>query len=362
MDSNEERTNPATHQNSAKAFRGRTVLVSGGAGFIGSHLTERLLGLGATVRVFDDFSTGLRSNLAEIVEGPVSDAAADHLGVIEGDLRDQGACHRACDGVDLVFHQAALGSVPRSMKDPATSVAVNVAGTANLLMAARDAGVRRFVYASSSSVYGDSETLPKTEGEEGSVLSPYAASKAMDEQLADIFHRAFGMETVGLRYFNVYGPRQRPDGPYAAVIPRFVDAYLADRAPTIHGDGGQSRDFTWVGDAVDANLLAARAAESACGRSYNVAGGRRVTLLELVAAVRAACGGGPDPEHGPPRPGDVRHSLADLSQVEAALGFAPKVSVDDGLARTVDWFSARAEGQTTSAGQSASLGPTAASR
>lgn len=355
MDSHDERT---TDPADPSAFRGRTALVSGGAGFIGSHLTERLLGLGATVRVFDDFCTGLRSNLTEIVEGPQATAAADHLGVIEGDLRDLDVCRRACDGVDLVFHQAALGSVPRSMKDPATSVAVNVSGTANLLTAARDVGVRRFVYASSSSVYGDSETLPKREGEEGRVLSPYAASKAMDEQLADVFHRAFGMETVGLRYFNVYGPRQRPDGPYAAVIPRFVDAYLENRAPTIHGDGGQSRDFTWVGDAVNANLQAARAPESACGRAYNVAGGRRVTLLELVAAVREACGGGPDPEHGPPRPGDVRHSLADLSQVEGALGYAPAVGVDEGLARTVDWYSSRAE----SSAQTASLGTAPASR
>ncbi|MDA8019145.1 MAG: SDR family NAD(P)-dependent oxidoreductase [Thermoanaerobaculia bacterium] len=311
-------------------FRGRRVLVTGGAGFIGSHLSERLLELGASVRVFDDFSTGLRSSLSEIAD--------DDLEVVEADLRDPEACRRACDGTDLVFHQAALGSVPRSMKDPATSIAVNVAGTANLLAAARDAEIRRFVYASSSSVYGDSATLPKREGEEGKVLSPYAASKAMDEQLADVFHRAFGMETVGLRYFNVYGPRQRPDGPYAAVIPRFVDACLAHRAPIIHGDGKQSRDFTWVGDAVAANLLAAVAPSQSCGRSYNVAGGRRVTLLELAAVVRAATGDAPEPEHGPPRPGDVRHSLADLTQVADGLGYQPAVELDDGLARTVAWF------------------------
>ena len=320
----------------ATAFPGRAVLISGGAGFIGSHLSERLLDLGATVRVFDDFSTGLRSNLEEV--------GLDRLDVVEGDLRDLDACRRACDGVEIVFHQGALGSVPRSMKDPATSVAVNVSGTANLLMAARDAGVRRFVYASSSSVYGDSETLPKREGEEGKVLSPYAASKAMDEQLADVFSRAFKLETVGLRYFNVYGPRQRPDGPYAAVIPRFIDAYLAGRAPTIFGDGEQSRDFTWVGDAVDANLLAAIAPPGSCGRAYNVAGGRRVTLLELAAAVRSACGGGPEPEHEAPRLGDVRHSLADLSQAAEGLGYAPAEPLAEGLGRTVAWFAKRTAG------------------
>lgn len=336
-----------TSSSRLEVLRGRTALVTGGAGFIGSHLSERLLSLDMKVRVLDDFSTGLRSNLAEIGE--------ERITLLEGDLRSQDICHRACQGADFVFHQGALGSVPRSMTDPATSVAVNVSGTANLLTAARDAGIRRFVYASSSSVYGDSEDLPKHEGEVGRVISPYAASKVMGEQLADVFHRAFGMETVGLRYFNVFGPRQRPDGPYAAVIPRFVDAYLAGRAPKIYGDGEQSRDFTWVGDAVAANLRAVTAPKSSCGRAYNVAGGRRVTLLELAAAVRGIVGGGPDPEHGPPRPGDVRHSLADLSEAAEALGYAPAVSLDEGLAQTVAWFSKRAA-------QSAGLGQGTASR
>ncbi|MEM8933159.1 MAG: NAD-dependent epimerase/dehydratase family protein, partial [Acidobacteriota bacterium] len=198
--------------------------------------------------------------------------------------------------------------------------------------------VARIVYASSSSVYGDSPSLPKVEGDEGAVLSPYALSKRMCEELTEIFARCYGQEIIGLRYFNVYGPRQRPDGPYAAVLPRFFDAYFSGRAPVIYGDGEQSRDFTFVGDAVEANLLAAGAPASACGRSYNVAGGRRVSLNELWRVVRELAGGGPEPEHTDPRPGDVRHSLADLSAITEHLGYRPKVAVDDGLARTAEHF------------------------
>lgn len=304
-------------------------LVTGGAGFIGSHLVDALLDRGARVRVLDDLSTGRRENLAHV---------ADRVELLEDDLRDPAACHRACAGVSFVFHQGALGSVPRSMEDPATTIAVNVSGTANLLAAARDAEVRRVIYASSSSVYGDSATLPKREGEEGLPLSPYALSKAMDEELAEVFAGCFGMEIVGLRYFNVYGPRQDPSGPYAAVVPRFFQAALAGESPTIHGDGLQSRDFTFVADAVEANLLAAGAPADACGRAYNVAGGRSETVLDLAAAIRELVPGAPEPTHGPPRPGDVRHSKADTTSARQALGFTAQVELRDGLRRSFEFY------------------------
>ncbi len=305
-------------------LRGVAVLVTGGAGFIGSHLVDALAERGARVRILDNFATGRRRNLSHL------EAAVE---VAEGDLRDAGACARACDGVELVFHQAALGSVPRSIEDPATTIAVNVTGTANLFAAARDAGVRRVVYASSSAVYGDSPELPKREGQEGAPLSPYAASKQMNERLAEVFARCYGMELVGLRYFNVYGPRQRHDGPYAAVIPRFFDAYIAGRAPIIYGDGEQSRDFTYIADAVAANLLAAGAPAPAAGRAFNVAAGRRTTVKQLAAIVRYFAGGGPDPVHEPPRPGDVRHSLADLAASREMLGYEPDHDALNGLAK-----------------------------
>ncbi len=304
------------------------VLVTGGAGFIGSHLVDALVAAGARVRVLDDLSTGHRENLAHL---------GGRVDLVEGDIRDLGACRAACAGAELVFHQAALGSVPRSMEDPATSLAVNVGGTANVFAAARDAGVRRVVFASSSSVYGDSDRLPKREGEEGEPLSPYAASKAMDEGLGRVFSRCYPLDCVGLRYFNVYGPRQDPAGPYAAVIPRFFAASLAGQPARIHGDGEQSRDFTFVADAVAANLLAA-AAPGVGGRAYNVAAGSRTTVNELARAIADAVGGAPPPEHGPPRPGDVRHSLADLTRSRAELGYAPRHDLGRGLAACADWY------------------------
>jgi nucleoside-diphosphate-sugar epimerase len=232
-----------------------------------------------------------------------------------------------------VFHLAALGSVPRSLEDPATTIAVNVAGTANVFAAAREAGAQRVVYASSSSVYGDSETLPKREGEEGTPLSPYALSKVMNEQLAATFARSFGQQLVGLRFFNIYGPRQSPNGPYAAVVPRFVAAARHGEPMEIHGDGEQSRDFTYVSDAVEAALLAAGAPAEACGRAYNVAGGERVTMNELAARLAALAGSAAPPLHVAPRPGDVRHSLADLTAARERLGYAPRVPVVEGLSR-----------------------------
>jgi nucleoside-diphosphate-sugar epimerase len=244
-------------------------------------------------------------------------------------------------GIDLVFHEAALGSVPRSIEDPATTLAVNVGGMVNLLVAAREAKVRRLIYASSSSVYGDSAVLPKREGEEGAPLSPYAASKVMNEELAEVFGRCYGMELIGTRYFNVYGPRQDPDGPYAAVIPRFFKAYAAGQAPIIYGDGEQSRDFTFVADAVAANFRAAVAPKTALGRAYNVASGRRTTVNELARAIREALGGGPEPKSESPRPGEVKHSEADLSLSRRALGYAPEVELAEGILRSRQHYLSR---------------------
>ncbi|MDX1630962.1 MAG: SDR family oxidoreductase, partial [Thermoanaerobaculia bacterium] len=303
--------------------------MTGGAGFIGSHLVESLVESGSPVRVLDDFSTGREENLAPI---------RDRIELLRGDLRDEGICRRAVEGVGLVFHQAALGSVPRSLARPERTLGVNVGGTGNLLAAAREAGVERFVYASSSSVYGDSSRLPKREGEEGAPLSPYALSKRMNEELADVFQRCYDLGTVGLRYFNVYGPRQDPAGPYAAVVPRFVERGLRGEAMTIHGDGEQSRDFTYVADAVRANLLAAEAGKEATNRVFNVAGGRRVTVNELARRIRELTKSGTPPRHGPARPGDVRHSLADLTEAERGLGYAPTVSLEEGLRRTVEAY------------------------
>jgi UDP-N-acetylglucosamine 4-epimerase len=308
-----------------KDFKGRTALVTGGAGFIGSHLVDALVERGATVRILDDFSTGLASNLAHL------DGAAE---VIEGDICDAEVCRRAAADATFIFHQAALGSVPRSLEHPARSIDVNVTGTANVLEAARDAGADRVVYASSSSVFGDSAVLPKREGDEGDVLSPYALSKQMDEQLAEVFARCYGLEAIGLRYFNIYGPRQRPDGPYAAVIPRFFAACRAGEAPIIHGDGEQSRDFTFVADAVQANLRAALAPAAACGRAYNVGASGRTTINELVRAVIEVTGAEVSPSYVDPRPGDVRHSNADTSRAAGAFGYQATTTLADGLATT----------------------------
>ena len=303
-------------------LRGVSVLVTGGAGFIGSHLVDALLERGATVRVLDNFLTGKRENLR---------SAGGRVDLIEGDIRDRKSCADACRGVALVFHEAALGSVPRSIEDPATTIDINVAGTAALFTAARDAGVHRVVYASSSSVYGDSTALPKREGEEGRPLSPYALSKVMNEQLADIYSRCFGIEFVGLRYFNVFGPRQDPNGPYAAVVPRFFAAVKAGEQPVIYGDGLQSRDFTYVEDVVRANLCAATATAASCSRAYNVAPGAKTTVKELAELVIALQGAAVLPKHLPPRPGDIAHSQADSTRAREMLGFVSCWSLKAGL-------------------------------
>jgi nucleoside-diphosphate-sugar epimerase len=311
---------------SIPVFRGVPVLVTGGAGFIGSHLVDALVQRGAKVTVVDDLSTGFERNL---------DAVRQDIRFIRGDIRQPSDCATAVTGAEFVFHQAALGSVPRSMKDPATTIDVNVRGTANVFAACCDAKVARVVYASSSSVYGDSQAMPKREGEEGRPLSPYALSKVMNEQLAEVFGRVFpeGPSFVGLRYFNVYGPRQDPEGPYAAVVPRFFEAVRAGKPPVIYGDGEQSRDFTYVGDVVRANLLAASAPPAACGRVYNVAPGSGTTVNALARAIVGACRGGPDPVHKPPRPGDILHSRADSSAAAAAFGFGAEVSLEEGIRR-----------------------------
>lgn len=306
-------------------FKGLGVLVTGGAGFIGSHLVDELLARGATVRVLDNFFSGHRENLAQCI---------DRIDLVEGDIRNLDICKKAVDGVAYVFHQAALGSVPRSMDEPALSIEVNVGGTTNVFAASRDAKVRRVVYASSSAVYGDSTRLPKKEGEEGKPLSPYALSKWMNEELADTFARCFGLETVGLRYFNVYGPRQDPNGPYAAVVPRFFDACLRGVAPTIYGDGTQSRDFTFVADVVRANLLAASAPASSCGRGYNVGAGGTTSVNDLANTIIDVTGVKLRPNYEPPRAGDVPFSQADVSDAKRNLGFEARIVLSDGLGRT----------------------------
>jgi len=318
-----------TAQEAGFDWGGQSALVTGAAGFIGSHLVDALLERGARVRALDNLSNGRLENLSH---------CRGQFEFLEGDIRDADTCRRACAGVSLVFHQAALGSVPRSMKDPSTSIAVNVSGTANMFAAARDSGARRIVYASSSSVYGDSDRLPKREGEEGRPLSPYALSKAMNEELAAVFHRCFAMTLVGLRYFNVYGPRQDPDGPYAAVIPRFFMASLKGEAPVIYGDGEQSRDFTFVADAVEANLLAASSPLPPGARVFNVAGGKKTSVTELARRIREEVGRGPEPRYEGARPGDVLHSLADLSRSREELGFVPRFDLAGGLKRSAPHY------------------------
>lgn len=314
-------------------FDGATALVTGGAGFIGSHLVDALRSQGAKVRVLDDFSTGSRENLAHHGNG---------IEVIEGDIKDMEDCRNAVQGADVVFHQAALGSVPRSMAEPHNSLAVNALGTAHVFAAAREEGVQRIVYASSSSVFGDSTILPKREGEEGEVLSPYALSKRMNEETADVFGRCFGMELIGMRYFNVYGPRQSPKGPYAAVIPRFFEACLRGEPPRIHGDGEQSRDFTYVGDVVKANLLAARAPAKAAGRAYNIGAEGSTTVNRLAELIARLCGFADAPVYLDPRPGDVRHSKADITRAREGLGFRPTMPLEEGLAIAhADWVKSR---------------------
>jgi len=316
-------------------------LVTGAAGFIGSHLIETLLRAGQHVRSLDNFSTGHRSNLDD-VRRRVGEAAWARHELIEGDIADEPTARAACADVDLVLHQAALGSVPRSIADPLATHRANATGFLTMLVAARDAGVRRFVYAASSSTYGDSPSLPKVEDVIGNPLSPYAVTKYLDELYAGVFGRCYGLPTIGLRYFNVFGPRQDPNGAYAAVIPRWIAAMLAGQACTINGDGATSRDFCFVANAVQANLRAALADDpEAVGRVYNVAVGERTDLNELhhllaagLQALRPGLEVAP-PRHADFRAGDVRHSLADIGLARRLLGFAPTHTVRQGILETV---------------------------
>lgn len=310
------------------------ILVTGGAGFIGSHLVDALLADDRVgqVRVLDDLSTGKRENLAHVMQNP-------KLTFIEGDICEMDTCMEAMEGVTMVSHQAALGSVPRSIQKPLKTNEVNIGGTLNVFTAARELGIRRVVYAASSSTYGDSTALPKREGEEGKPLSPYAVTKLVNELYADVYAKLYGMELIGLRYFNVFGPRQDPAGPYAAVIPLFIKAILSGNPPTIHGDGMQSRDFTYVANAVHANLQALFTEnETALNQVYNIAVGDQTSLLGLFEKIKKQAQKDLDPIHGPTRTGDVRHSLADITKAQTFLGYTPPVDIDKGLALAYDWY------------------------
>lgn len=306
---------------------GSTVLVTGGAGFIGSHLVLRLLKDGYKVRVLDNFATGSRENVRHLL---------NDIDLVEGDIQSYERVHAAVRGCELVFHQAALPSVPRSIQDPLTSNASNVIGTLNLLLAARDEGVRRVVFASSSSVYGANPELPKHEVMATLPISPYAVAKQAAEGYCRAFHQVYGLETVALRYFNVFGPGQDPLSQYAAVVPKFITALLEGRRPLVFGNGEQSRDFTYIDNTVDANILAARA-EGAAGQAFNIACGERISLNDLLTEIRELTGTELEAEYLDPRPGDVPHSLADISKARDVLGFSPEVSLREGLARTIEY-------------------------
>jgi nucleoside-diphosphate-sugar epimerase len=311
-----------------KGYAVERYLITGGAGFIGSHLAERLLRRGAQVRVLDNLLTGRLSNLQAFL--------AD-IELLEGDIRDPECVAEATRGCDVVLHQAALPSVQRSVLDPRTTNEVNVTGTLNVLLAARDAGVQRVVLASSSSVYGNSETLPKVESMPVEPLSPYAVSKLAAERYCTVWSQVYGLPAIALRYFNVFGPRQDPASDYAAVIPRFATAMLSGQRPTIYGDGLQSRDFTFIENVVDANLRAADAPASVSGY-FNVAAGDRISLLELVGRLNSLLGTQIEPIHAIARAGDVRHSQAGIEAIGAAIGWEPSVPFDEGLRRTVAYF------------------------
>ena len=314
------------------------ILVTGGAGFIGSNLVEALLAQGCHVTVLDNFSTGKKENLLQF-------AGNDDFKLIAGDIRDFETCVKALDGIDFVLHEAALGSVPRSVRDPMSTAAVNILGFVNMLYAAQAAKVKRFVYASSSSTYGDSKTLPKVEENIGNPMSPYATTKYVDELFAGNFHDLYGVDTIGLRYFNVFGRRQDPHGAYAAVIPKFAASLLRHESPVINGDGGFSRDFTYIDNVVQANLLALTVGDpAAVNQVYNVACGERTTLNELFFQLREALSGldpevaEVDPEYGPNRPGDIPHSLASIDKARRLLGYAPDFDVKTGLELAAKWY------------------------
>ncbi len=327
-----------------------TWLVTGVAGFIGSSLLETLLALGQRVVGLDNFSTGYQHNLDE-VKGRMDTAAWQRFRLLKGDIRDLSTCREACSGVDYVLHQAALGSVPRSIEDPITTNENNISGFVNMLVAARDARVRRMVYAASSSTYGDHPGLPKVEDRIGNPLSPYAVTKLVNELYANVFARTYGFATIGLRYFNIFGQRQDPDGAYAAVIPKWFAGLLKNEPVYINGDGETSRDFCFIDNCVQANILAATAGDEAAGQVYNVAFGERTTLNELYRLIqervtnRVPAAATAEPVYRDFRAGDVRHSLADIGKARQLIGYTPEFSVRTGLDKAADWYMDRFVGE-----------------
>ena len=310
---------------------GTRFLVTGGAGFIGSNMCEAILKLGYEVRCLDDLSTGKQEN----VDLFLGDSRYEF---IKGDIKDLDTCLTACEGVDYVLNEAAWGSVPRSIEMPLFYCANNITGTLNMLEAARQCRVKKFVYASSSSVYGDEPNLPKKEGREGNLLSPYAVSKRADEEWAKQYTRHYGLDTYGLRYFNVFGRRQDPNGAYAAVIPRFIRQLLHGEIPTINGDGRQSRDFTYIENVIEANLKACLAPSSAAGEAYNIAYGGREYLIDIYNGLTAALDVETEPQYGPDRPGDIKHSNADISKAREMLGYDPDWSFERGIKEAIEWY------------------------
>lgn len=308
-----------------------TFLVTGAAGFIGSNLCEALLKKGCKVKALDDLSTGKQENIDLFLDNP-------NYTFIKGDIKDLEVCLKACEGVDYVLHQAAWGSVPRSLEMPLFYNKNNIEGTLNMLEAARQNGVKKFVYASSSSVYGDEPNLPKTEGREGNLLSPYALTKRCDEEWAKLYTKFYGLDTYGMRYFNVFGRRQDPDGAYAAVIPKFLKQLMHGETPTINGDGKQSRDFTYIDNVIEANLKACLAPHEAAGEAFNIAYGGREFLIDIYYGLAKALGVNIEPNFGPDRKGDIKHSNADISKAKKLLGYDPDYSFEDGIQLAIDWY------------------------
>ncbi len=316
------------------------ILVTGGAGFIGSNLAAQLLNdeRVSFVRVLDNLSTGYKQNLSLLMTDP-------RFEFMEGDIRNYQTCLQACDSIDMISHQAALGSVPRSINDPLTTNEVNITGTLNVFTAAKEKKIKRIIYAASSSTYGDHPGLPKTEDTIGNPLSPYAVTKYVNELYARVFADLYSMEFIGLRYFNIFGPQQSPNGPYAAVIPLFAEGLLNSKPPTINGDGSHSRDFTYVDNAVQANLLSLFTAnKNAVNQVYNIACGQQTSLTELFTVLKKEAGSSIDPVYGPERKGDVKHSIADISKAKNLLGYEVKISVEEGLQKTFQWYKEKLRG------------------
>jgi len=310
---------------------GSKFLVTGGAGFIGSNLCEAILKLGYKVRCLDDLSTGKQANVDMFIDN-------SNYEFIKGDIKDKTACIGACEGMDYVLHEAAWGSVPRSIEMPLDYCENNILGTVNMMEAARQTGIKTFVYASSSSVYGDEEHLPKTEGVEGNLLSPYALTKHCAEEWAKQYSKHYGLKTIGLRYFNVFGRRQDPHGAYAAVIPKFIKMLINDEQPLINGDGRQSRDFTYIENVIEANLKACLAPDAASGDVFNIAYGGREYLIDIYHEITSALGKNIEPEFGPDRKGDIKHSNADISKARKILGYLPQYDFQRGLEESIEWY------------------------